>query len=152
MEKYLAKGYSFRKEKMKRLVFSVPWPLSSGETREVFHFAFQTALVAYLFFYLLEFIKPNFVVIYFRLEIFLWVAIITGMLTTIWPVITSTEKSKVRPLWQSLVWAALIALVVTLAVKEKIQATGGLNTIIATLCGLVVLGICLLIYFEQDAD
>lgn len=136
---------------MPRINFSIPWPFTAAETRELLSFAFQVSLVSYLGFYLIENLRPGFVTGYLNLNIFLWAAIVTGVLSTIWPMIVPEAKEeKPPPNWKDYVWMILLSLGTVAVVWYKTSSIGWLVKVIAPLSGLIVLGLSLLIYFDRD--
>lgn len=138
---------------MKRVTLSFPWPLSATETRELLSFAFQVALVSYLGFYLLESLKPGFVTFFYNLDSFLWVAIITGVLSSIWPaLVPEAKKTPMPPTWKDFAWMGLLALGTVTVVWYKTSSVGWLVNVIAPLSGLIVLGLSLLVYYDRDDD
>lgn len=138
---------------MRRLTFSIPFPFQADETREILSFAFQVALVTYLGFYLIESLKPGFVTAFYKLDTFLWVAIVTGVLSSVWPAIVPDAKKKItRPTWKDFVWMGLLALGTVAVVWYKTSSIGWLVKIIAPLSGLIVLGLSLLVYYDRDDD
>jgi hypothetical protein len=144
---------AWSKEIMKKVTLSFSWPFNAADTREVLSFAFQTALVSYLAFYLIESLKPGFVTFFYNLDTFLWVAIITGVLSTIWPaVISEAKKEPAKPTWKDFVWMGLLAVGTVAIVWYKTSPVGWLVKVIAPLSGLIVLGLSLLVYYDRDDE
>jgi uncharacterized membrane protein len=138
---------------MQRINFSLPWPLSANETREILSFAFQVALVTYLGFYLMESLKPGFVTFFYNLDTFLWIAIITGLLSSIWPaIVKDAKKEQSKPTWKDFVWMGLLAIGTVAVVWYKTSSVGWLVKVIAPLSGLIVLGLSLLVYYDRDDE
>jgi hypothetical protein len=138
---------------MRHITFSIPWPLSAEDTRELLSFAFQVALVTYLGFYLLESLRPGFVTLYMNLDLFLWAAIITGVLSSIWPMIVPVvKKEATKPTWKDFVWMILLALGTVAVVWYKTSSVGWLVKIIAPLSGLIVLGLSFLVYYDRGDE
>lgn len=136
---------------MRRLTFTFPWPWSAEETRDLLSFAFQTALVTYLLLYFIESLKPGFVTNYFSLDTWLWAAIVTGVLSSVWPMVVSpAKKQKPRLRWRDYLWLALLAVGAAAVVYYKTQTIGWLSKIITPLAGLIVFGLSLLIYLDND--
>jgi hypothetical protein len=136
---------------MKRITFSIPWPFTGAETRELLSFAFQVSLVSYLGYYLIENIWPGFVTGYLNLNIFPWAAIITGVLSSVWPMIVPEAKKKpTKPTGKDFAWMILLALGTVAVVWYKTSSIGWLVKVIAPLSGLIVLGLALLVYYDRD--
>lgn len=136
---------------MKRVTFSIPWPLNGVETREVLAFAFQTSLVSYLGFFLIENIKPGFVTGYMDLNWWLWAAIITGIFSAIWPyVVPEAQQAKTQPRWRDVVWMVLLALGTVAVMWYKLGSLGTIGKVIAGLSGAVVLCLSLLVWYDRD--
>lgn len=138
---------------MKRVTFSIPWPFDAAETRSVFAFAFQTALLSFLGFSLIESFRTGFVTLYLNLDWWLWATAITGVLSTIWPAIVSgAKRHRQQPTWLEYVWIGMLVFLSVLAVWYKMATVGWLVRFIAPLSGLVVLGLCLLIFYDRDDE
>lgn len=135
---------------MNKITFRVAWPFSGTDIRELLSFAFQIALVSFLGFYLVESLRPGFVANFFNINIFLWAAIITGVLSTVWPMVVSEAKTDKKPTWKDYVWMILLALGTVAVVWYKTSSIGWLVKVIAPLSGLIVLGLSLLVYFDKD--
>ncbi len=136
---------------MRRITFSIPWPLTAIETREILSFAFQVALVTYLGFYLIENLRPGFVTTFYSLDTFLWIAIVTGVLSSIWPaIVPEAKKKQTNPTWKDIVWMIVLALGTVAVVWYKTSSIGWLVKVIAPLSGLIVLGLSLLVYYDRD--
>ena len=135
---------------MKKITFSVVWPLTGMDVRELLSFAFQIFLVVFLGFYLVESLRTGFVANYFNINIFLWAAIVSGVLSTMWPMVVPEAKAVEKPTWKVYVWMALLALGTVALVWYKTSSIGWLVAIIAPLSGLIVLGLSLLVYFDKD--
>lgn len=135
---------------MNKITFSVAWPFSGAEIREILSFAFQVSLVAFLGFYLIENIRPGLVANFFNINIFLWAAIIFGVLSTLWPMVVPEAKVNKKLNWKDYVWIILLALGTVALVWYKTSSIGWLVKVIAPLSGLIVLGLSLLVYFDKD--
>lgn len=138
---------------MHRVNFSIPWPFTAVETRELLSFAFQVGLVTYLGLYLIESLSPGFVTSFYKLDTFLWIAIVTGVLSSIWPaIVPEAKKEPTKPTWKDFVWMVLLALGTVAVVWYKTSSIGWLVKVIAPLSGLIVLGLSLLVYYDRDDD
>jgi hypothetical protein len=136
---------------MPRINFSIPWPYTGAEMREVLSFTFQTALVTYLCLYLAESIWPGFVTKFNKLDTFLWLAIITGVISTIWPaIVTEVKKEKTKLKWPDCIWIGVLTLGTVAIVWYKTAPVGWLVKVIAPLSGLIVLGLSLVVYYDRD--
>jgi uncharacterized membrane protein len=136
---------------MRRVTFSVPWPLTGIETRDVLSFAFQTALVSYLGFFLIENIKPGSVTGYMDLNWWLWAAVVTGVLSAIWPYVVPEAKRKAENIgWREYLWLSLIAITTVAVMWYKLGSLGTIGKVIAGLSGAVVFSLCLLVYYDRD--
>ena len=135
---------------MKKITFSIAWPLTGMDIRELLSFAFQVSLVSFLGFYLVESLRGGFIANYFNINIFLWAAIVTGVLSTVWPMVVPEAKVEKQPTWKDYVWMVLLALGTVALVWYKTSSIGWLVKVIAPLSGLVVLGLSLLVYFDKD--
>lgn len=135
---------------MKRITLIFPWPLSAKETRQIIDFIFQVALLTYLAFFLMESLKAGFVSLYYRLDTFLWVAVITGVLASLWSTTAVHARSKGTPTWKDFMWMMALALSTMAVVWYKTSSIGWLVTIIAPLSGLIVLGLSLLMHYDRD--
>jgi len=134
---------------MKKITFTIPWPLTADDTRELLSFAFQTALISYLGFTLLEQLFTGFVSNYINLNIILWVTVGCGALTAIWPMATVTAKpGKIG--WKSIGWLVILAALAGWVVWYKIGALGNIRLPIAALSAIIVAGLGFLIYFDND--
>lgn len=138
---------------MKRITFSIPWPLTASEIRTLLSFVFQVSLINFLGYYLIESIHSGFVTSFYNLDTFLWFAIVTGFLSVLWPVVVPDEKKEfVKPSWKDFVWMAILALGVVAIVWYKTSSLGWLAKVIAPLSGLVVFGLFLLVYYDRGND
>lgn len=139
---------------MKRVTLSFPWPFSAAATRELLSFVFQVSLVTYLGLYLIESLRPQFVTLFYSLDTFLWIAIVTGVLSSIWPAIVPEAKHRPpeRLGWKDWSWMLLLAAGTVAVVYYKTSSIGWLVNVIAPLSGLIVLGLSLLVYFDRDDD
>lgn len=138
---------------MRKVTVSIPWPLSAATTRELLSFAFQVALVTYLGLYLLESLRPQFVTLFYSLDTFLWIAIVTGVLSSIWPAFVSeAQRLPAKPSGKDYIWMGLLAVGTMAVVWYKTASIGWLVNVIAPLSGLIVLGLSLLVYFDRDDD
>ncbi len=136
---------------MRRITVSFPWPLTGVETREVLSFAFQTSLVSYLGFFLIENIKPGFVTGYMDLNWWLWAAIITGVVSAVWPyVVPEAKREPVKIGWREYVWLGLIAAGTVAVMWYKLGSLGTIGKVIAGLSGAVVFSLALLVYYDRD--
>jgi hypothetical protein len=135
---------------MKKITFSISWPLSGTEVRELLSFAFQVALVSFLGFYLVESLRAGFIANFFNINIFLWAAVLTGILSTVWPMAVPEAKVEEKPSRKDYVWMILLALSTVAVVWYKISSIGWLAKVIAPLSGLIVLGLCFLVYYDKD--
>lgn len=136
---------------MSRIQFSLPWPITTDETRDVFSFAFRTSLVAYLAFFLLEKLRPGFVTFFYNLDTILLVTVVTGVISSVWPVIApvSIELAQ-KPTKRDFAWMGLLTIATVVIVWYRMGAIGWLVSAIAPLCGLIVLGLSLLVYYDRD--
>jgi len=136
---------------MKRVTFSIPWPLTASETREIFAFGFQIALVTYLALYLIELLRTGYVSLYYRLDTFLWIVIIMALLSGVWPAITPDSR-KVRDLSfrKDLIWIGLLSIGTATVFWFKLVSLGWLVKIVAPLCGFIVLVLSLWVYYDRD--
>jgi hypothetical protein len=135
---------------MKRITFIISWPLSGIEVRELLSFAFQVALVSLLGLYLIESLRAGFIANFFNINIFLWAAIVTGVLSTMWPMVVPEAKVEEKPSWKDYIWMALLALGTMAIVWSKANSIGWLAKVIAPLSGIIVFSLCFLIYFDRD--
>jgi len=135
---------------MNKITFSITWPLSGKDVRTLLSFAFQVSLVSFLSFYLLESLRAGIITHYFNINIFLWAAIVTGVLSTLWPMVVPQAKEEKKPSWKDYVWMVLLALATVALVWYKTSSIGWLVAVIAPLSGLIVLGLSLLVYFDKD--
>lgn len=138
---------------MRKITFSIPFPLTADETREMLSFTFQVSLVSYLGFYLIESLSSGFVIRYYSLDLFLWSAVVSGVASSILPaIVPAAKKAPTQPNWKDFVWMVVLALGTTVVIWYKAPSIGWLVTIIAPLSGLIVLGLSLLVYYDQDND
>lgn len=133
---------------MRRITITFPWPLTVSETREVLTFAFQVALVTYLGCYLIESLQPGFISTSISLNTILWWVIGFGVGAMLWPVVTPPPQTTY--VWtrgkvlEICIFAFLSAFIVYL---QSGQAVWKLSLLIAVSVGLIVAGICYLLYF-----
>lgn len=137
---------------MKRVMISFPWPLSAAATRELLSFMFATALLMYLALYLAESLWFGAVSQYYNLESFLWAAIVSGVFSSLWPVVASEANPKTRPGWKDYLRMLALAVVGGMIVFYKTQTLGWVAKVIALLSALIILGMSLLVYFDQPGD
>ncbi|MEK7631990.1 MAG: hypothetical protein AAB445_03980 [Patescibacteria group bacterium] len=135
---------------MNKITFNIATPFSGTEVRELLSFAFQVSLVSFLGFYLMESLRPGVVANFFNINIFLWSAIVIGVLSTVWPMVVPEAKVEGKPTWKDYVWMVLLALGTVAVVWYKTSSIGWLVKVIAPLSGLIVLGLSLLVYFDKD--
>ena len=135
---------------MKRVTFSITWPFTGEDIRKLFSFAFQVSLVSLLGFYMIENLRSGFVSNVFDVNIFLWAAIITGVLSIVWPMVVQEAKVNKKPSWKDYVWMIILAIGTVGVVWHKTSSIGWLVRVVAPLSGLVVLSLCLLVYFDKD--
>lgn len=135
---------------MKKITFSIVSPFSDTEARELLSFAFQVSLVSFLGMYLVESLRPGIIVPFFNINIFLWSAVVLGVLSTIWPMLVPEAKVEKRPNWKDYVWMVLLALGTVALVWYKISSIGWLVMVLAPLSGLIVIGLSLLVYFDKN--
>ncbi len=134
---------------MKKIAFSIATPFSGTEARELLSFTFQVALVSFLGFYLIESVRPGVIANFFNINIFLWAAIVVGVLSTVWPMVVPEAKVEKKPSWKEYVWMVLLALGTVALVWYKTFSIGWLGAVIAPVSGLIVLGLSLLVYFDK---
>jgi len=135
---------------MKKITISFPWPLSAKDTRRIIDSIFQVALVTYLSFFLMESLEAGFVSLYYRLDTFLWVAVITGAMASLWSVSVVDARSKETLNWKDFAWMMVLALSTMAVVWYKTSSIGWLVAVIAPLSGMIVLGLSLLVYYDRD--
>lgn len=135
---------------MKKITFSIPTLFSGTEARELLSFAFQVSLVSFMGFYLIESVRQGVIANFFNSNIFLWAAIVIGVLSTVWPMVVPEAKLEKKPSWKDYVWMVLLALGTVALVWYKTSSIGWLVKVIAPLSGLIVLGLSLLVYFDKD--
>lgn len=136
---------------MKRVNFSIPWPLTAGESRDLLQYLFQLALVSYLGFYLIENLKPGFVSDYFNLNIVLYVTIISGILASLWPAIAPAAREH-RTGWKHYLGLLLVAVLAAIFVWYKIQTLGPWAKLIAPVSGLIVFGLGASLYLDAGDE
>lgn len=137
---------------MRRISFSIPWPFLKEETREILSFAFLVSFVSYLGFTLMESIWPGFVSLYFHVNNWLYAAIIAGILTGIWPMITSATKKLEKIKWSSWAWMLVLAIGTFFIVWHKIKTLGNISVIVSALSGLVVFFLAWTVYTDGEMD
>jgi hypothetical protein len=135
---------------MKRITFSFSWPISSEDIRELLAYIFQVAAISFFGFYFIEILRPGFVTTFIHINIFLWLAIIFAILTTIWPFFVLEARVKKNPKWRDYLWISFLTLVTVLVIWNKTSSNGRLAIILAPLSGLIVFGLSVLIYLEKE--
>jgi hypothetical protein len=137
---------------MKKITFSIPWPLSPKDTREVLGFAFQVFLVMYVGLYVLESVNPGFVTLFVTLPHLLWVIIGIGILATVWPaIVPAAQTTTPRSLpGSALAWMILLGVITMLTVWYRAHSIGWPILIFSPLSGMLVFGLCFLVYFDRD--
>lgn len=136
---------------MNRVTLSFSWPFTSDETREVLSFSFRLAIITYLGLILIERFRPGAVSTFFQIDYFFWTAIVTGALSMIWPVLSSSMLDRTRRIgWVDMLWLGVLSVATVVAVWSRISSIGWLARFIAPLCGLFVFGLSLLVYYERD--
>lgn len=135
---------------MRRITFSVPWPWTSNETREVLAYAFILAVVSYAGFAALENFRPGFVSQYFDLDWIMWTAIILGGLSLIWPAVTQPDEVQDRARWKNWIWVFTLALASALVIGHVTAARGSLRLMTAAVSGLAMFGLGWLFVVHRD--
>lgn len=64
---------------MKRLTFSLPWPLTAEQTAEVFKTLFHLSMLGLICTHILEALRTDSVAIVWPMDIFLWLSVVTGV-------------------------------------------------------------------------
>lgn len=127
---------------MKKITFAIPSLFDASEIREMVSFSFQTLLVTYLGFFLLENLKPGFVSGYMDLGVWFWAAIISGLLSALWPHIVVVESAAGRRRrWVDMVALALLALGTGGYLWYKLATLGVAGKSIAIVSALLVIGL-----------
>lgn len=104
--------------------------------RELLAWTFTVSLLAYLGFFLIEDLNPGFVSLYINLNWWLWLAVLTGVGTSMWPLrLTHTPKKTTRFRFMIL---ALGLLTTGLLVLRLPDGLGNLRWLIGALAGLMV--------------
>lgn len=146
----MGEGPSRPQKTMKRVTLTIPWPLTPEETRDILSYAFQVTLITYVVLFLLESLKPGFVTNYLSLQRWLWATIGTGVLATAWPAIVPASRWKRSTLrGREYVWLAILTLGTMFIVLMKTRSLGWLAPVVATLTGVAVLGLSLLVYLDH---
>jgi len=135
---------------MKKITFRIALPFSGIEVRELLSYVFEVSLVSFFCFYFVEIFRAGFVNTFFNSFIFLWIAIIAGLLTSIWPLAVPEAKLDKRPNWKDYTWIGLLLLATVGGVWYKTSSAGWLVWVITPLSGLIVLGLSLLVFSEKD--
>ena len=135
---------------MKRVTFSIPWPFTATEFRELLSYAFQVALVTYLTLYLIESLKPGYVTSFYSLDNFLWVAVATGAISSLWPAVVVDAGHQRMFTIRDVVWIGMLGLGTVAVIWYKTQSLGYLGKVIAIIGGLIVIGLSLLAYYDHD--
>lgn len=135
---------------MFRLNFSIPSPLSGSAIRDLLAFAFQTTLLSYLGFFLLENLKPGFVVEYLDLDWWLAATILTGLATAIWPHIVPETRISRRLSWRDYFWSGLLGFVTMAVMWYKLESLKNIGLLIAVVSGVVVVGLSVLVWTDRD--
>ena len=127
---------------MKKITFAIPSFFDASEIREIVSFAFQTLLVTYLGFFLLENLKPGFVSGYMDLGIWFWAAMISGLLSALWPhVVVMNPATDRQPRWLNALTLGLLALGTGGYLWYKLATLGVAGKSIAVLSALLVIGL-----------
>jgi hypothetical protein len=135
---------------MKKVTFSVQWPFTGAEVREILSFAFHVSLVSFLSFSLVESVHPGVVTHFFNTNVFLWFAIGLGMLSYLWPMVVPEARSRLKLGWQGYAWVVLLTLGTTALVWYKLAPIGWVAFVIAALGGLLVIGLYFFVTFDKD--
>ena len=135
---------------MRRVTLSFPWPFDVAETRDLLSFAFQVSLVTYLGYYLLETLAPGFVSLAYNLNDLLWLTIGLGVLTALWPALAKQSLKPERLTWKTWIFIIILTIAATGIVWYQTKSIGSLRNVIAPLTGLIVAGLAILLYFEDD--
>lgn len=149
MGQSLVKAFTSGQANMRRFNFAPLWPLTGTEVREILSFSFRTGVASYFSFLLIEYLRPGFVTLFFNLNIFLWAAIVTGLLSTRWPMAAPVAMKHRHPGWKDFVWITLLSLGTAAVVWYKTSTIGWQVNIIAPFSGLVVLGLSLFAYYDR---
>ncbi len=135
---------------MQKITFSIFWPYKAADFRELLSFTFKVSFVSYFGFFLVDSLQSGFISNFFNNDFFLWSSICTGLLTLIWPQVVVVARNSTRPRWKTYAWMVMLAIVTIGIVWHSTFSIGQLVYIIAPLSGLIVFGLCFLVYFDTD--
>lgn len=125
---------------MKRITFSLPWPLSAEHTAEIFQSIFHLSLVGLVATYVMEMARPEFVSAVWSLDIFLWLAIVSGaavffLIAAVHPV---PVKSRQRAWYQWFVCLVTIGLAAAI-VFTRFPGIGVGRVVVTILVAIIVM-------------
>ncbi len=121
--------------------FSFPWPFSPTETRELTSFTFKVAWLNYLGLLLLENLQPGFVSRYHQLNTFLWIAIVIGIVSAVWPMVVPEARTRQVISRRSAIWLSVFSLVTIGMVWLRTPGLGSLRLLISLIAGALVYGL-----------
>lgn len=133
---------------MKRIHFSLPWPISSEETYSLLLFIFQTSLFTYAAVYFLDTYSPGFFSDFVDPTFLLVITILTAGLVMLWPAAAPAAHRKHR--WSASLSLGLLAALVTLLVWRNAAGFGQLRAILSLTAGLVGMALGWLALSEPD--
>lgn len=134
-----------------RVTLTFSWPLTPAETREILNYTFRASLIMYLGLYVLENVKLGFVTNYFSLDPFLWLAIVAGLLSGLWPaLIPAARNNRTAWTWHEHMWLGVLTLGIMAIAYTRLHTLGWLGLLIVMLIGVVVLGIGLSVYSDEQ--
>lgn len=136
---------------MHRVTISFPWPWTAAETRELLSMVASISLSTFLGLVLVEAARPGFVTLYYSLDPFLWLAVGSGFLAALWPMLVpgSIRRTGVRR-WVDGLWivAAMVAVFVFLWLRNDGKHTNVMTTLL--FIGFLLLGA--MVFLGNDAS
>jgi hypothetical protein len=119
--------------------------------REIIVEIFKASFLGYIFFYLLENLKEGLVTNYFNLNILLWTAFITAILSILFKNDDQTMVKVRLKIWD-VILIVFFGLLIGLLVYQKLKEFGKLAFVVSPVASLVVILISLTLMTGEDEN
>jgi len=119
---------------------------------EIISEIFKISLISYLFFYLIESFKTDFISDYFNLSILLITAILSGIFTVLFKKETDEKEEKQIIRLKDYIFIIILGLIAAGIIYYKIKGLGWLSYIISAISGVIVILLSILLLNETNED